>query len=443
MRAWRRTVAVVAAVGATAAAVLAPGGVASAETVRQAQWQLRALQIDQVHRITTGTGVLVGLVDSGVEVSNPDLAGLVAGGTGIGTAAGPQGGSADTDGHGTAMAGLIGARGGDENHALGIAPGAKVLSVRIQFNEHAGNEQGVYEGIRWAVDHGARVVNVSLAGSGEPLDFERQAIAYALDHDVVVVAGAGNTALGQSAVGTPANIPGVIAVGGTTMDGSYWSGAVTGPQMVLAAPSDRVVSTASRAAGSKTGYSSCIGTSCGTAIVTGAVALVRSKYPDLKAPDVINRLIRTADDAGPPARDAQYGFGRLNILRALTAQVPHVDANPLGNPLGAPAGTATRTDTGSAGGTTGSLSKALTGFGLTGLVCLVVVLVPVGLLVMRSRRRRRAAVPVGYGPVGYGPPPGAYPPRQWSPQSGPPPGAQPGPPPRWGPAPPGGPPPGG
>jgi membrane-anchored mycosin MYCP len=74
------------------------------------------------------------------------------------------------------------------------------------------------------------------------------------------------------------------------------------------------------------------GTSASAPLVAGAAALIRARFPQLKAPDVIQRLIRTADDAGPPGRDEQYGFGRLNLVRALTADVPAATANPLGEP---------------------------------------------------------------------------------------------------------------
>jgi type VII secretion-associated serine protease mycosin len=385
---------------------------AHAETVREAQWQLRALQIDQVHRITTGQGVLVAQVDSGVEVNHPDLAGQVAQAVGMG-AGSADGGSVDTDGHGTGIAALIVGKGGGDNHALGIAPGAKLLSIGASGGNGKYRPQDINDGIRWAADHGARVLNLSLSSIPDPTDADRQAIAYALARDVVVVAGAGNRAKGQTVVGNPANIPGVVAVGGTTKDGSFWSGSVSGPEMAIVAPGDAVVSADSRASGSKSGYSSAFGTSASSAIVSGAAALVRAKYPDLKAPDVINRLIRTADDAGSPGRDPQYGFGRLNILRALSADVPHVDKNPLGDPL--------------AGASTAASSppiidhrpnplngKAIAGFAIMGVLFLGVIIGPIVLL---ATRRRRKQAPVGYGqyppgpyPQGFNGAPGPYPP---------------------------------
>jgi type VII secretion-associated serine protease mycosin len=393
-----------AAVAVTAGA-LAPATAAHAETVRQLQWHLRALQIDQAHRITTGQGVLVAQVDSGVEASHPDVAGQVAGAVGIG-AASADGGSVDTDGHGTAIGALIVAKGGDDMHALGIAPGAKLLSVSLGRGKYSSRD--INAGIRWAADHGARVLNLSVSGDGAPSDADREAIAYALTRDVVVVAGAGNRALGQSSVGNPANVPGVVAVAATTRDGSFWSGSVSGPEVVLTAPGDGVVTAASRAAGSKTGYGAGFGTSASTAIVSGAAALIRAKYPELKAPDVISRLIRTADDAGPAGRDPQYGFGRINIVRALTDDVPHVAKNPLGDPL---AGAATTPVAPVADGRPDPLNgKAIAGFAIVGLMCLGVIVVPIVVLLTRRRRRQ---IPRGYAPYPagtHGPPGSNHPP---------------------------------
>jgi subtilisin family serine protease len=115
----------------------------------------------------------------------------------------------------------------------------------------------------------------------------------------------------------PAAYDGVVAVGATDQDGNVASVTITGNAMVLSAPGTRIVST--DAVG---GYRIADGTSDATAIVAGAAALVRSKYPNLSAKEVVHRLTATATDKGPPGRDPQYGYGIVNIVAALTSDVP-------------------------------------------------------------------------------------------------------------------------
>jgi membrane-anchored mycosin MYCP len=110
-----------------------------------------------------------------------------------------------------------------------------------------------------------------------------------------------------------------------------WSEGVAGPQIVLSAPGVDIETTQNHQPdGHLGGYQHVSGgTSASAPIVAGAAALVRARFPQLHAADVINRLIRTADDAGATGRDPQYGFGIVNLVKALTADVPPVSANPL------------------------------------------------------------------------------------------------------------------
>jgi type VII secretion-associated serine protease mycosin len=416
-RRWYRRLASVVVVGCLA--VVVPAAPASADTVRQLQWHLDALDISAVHRITRGSGVIVGVIDSGVDATHPDLRGQVIAGSGA------SNGESDTDGHGTAMAGLIAAKGGGDNHALGIAPGARILPVGVG-GSGAGRQdlQATAAGVKWAVDHGAKVINLSVGHTGDPFDFERDAVAYALSKDAVVVAAAGNKPEGTFTMGGYSVIPGVLTVGATDRTGRVWSGTVTGAQMAISAPGTEIVSTGSKAAGATSGYVGGNGTSDATAIVSGAVALIRSKFPSLKVPDVINRLIRTARDEGPAGRDPSYGFGELDLRKALTANVPSVSTNPLGNPSAPsvqaqPSG---ETDTTSS---TSSLGPILAIGGI--LFCLLVVALIVVIVIVSSRSRRRKAAAAaqgpgypqqGYPPQGY--PPQGYPQQGYSPQGYPP-----------------------
>ncbi|MFD6731388.1 type VII secretion-associated serine protease mycosin [Micromonospora aurantiaca] len=292
---------------------------------RAEQWYLDELRIDQVRKLSTGRGVIVGVVDSGVDATHPDIRGRVLPG---GRSYGATGdGRADEDGHGTHMAGIIAATNAAADGVDGIAPGAKILPIKIKKGKGRASSQAVSQGIRMAVDGGATVVNVSVGGAAAASPGEKEAITYALAKDVVVVVSAGNIAKGEKAVTSPANIPGVIAVTGTTRGGAFWSGSVQGPEAAVSAPGDGIFNI-----GPNHGYGWGDGTSDSAAIVSGVVALIRSKYPDLDAANVINRIIRTARDAGPAGRDPQYGFGRIDPVAALTADVPAVSENPLLGP---------------------------------------------------------------------------------------------------------------
>ncbi|GIJ49687.1 hypothetical protein Val02_65730 [Virgisporangium aliadipatigenens] len=291
------------------------------------QWHLAALRIPEAHQITSGTGVVVAVIDSGVR-PHPDLDGQVLAGTDI-----SDKDPSEDNGHGTVCAALIAGRGPAPGKILGIAPGAKILPVRI------GNDGGGVaflrhdEAVRWAVDHGAKVINMSIGVIGRGEATLADAVAYALDHDVVVVASSGNKGADLDEIPAPANVPGVIAVGATGRDGNLWDGTVTGPELTLTAPGVDLPGAYPTDPGKPARYTTIPGgTSASAPIVAGAAALVRAKYPQLSANDVIQRLISTADDAGEPGRDDEYGYGRLNIVKALTADVEPVTENPLGEP---------------------------------------------------------------------------------------------------------------
>jgi type VII secretion-associated serine protease mycosin len=354
-------------------AVALPAAPAAAEDVQAKEWYLTALDIAAAHKISTGQGVVVAVLDSGVA-DHPDLAGQVLDGTDL-TPGNETKGRFDEDNHGTGVAGIIAAKGG-AGHALGIAPRARILPVRVNIGLPPDNAP---EGIRWAVDHGAKVINLS-NGVPDVTDEQVAAVNYALAHDVVVVAAVGNTTEGDSAVISPAAIPGVLAVAGTDRTGNTWSGSVHGPQVTLAAPAADIETLANHQPdGEPGGYIRPTGTSAAAPMVAGAAALIRAKYPQLPAADVINRLIVTADDLGAPGRDPVYGYGRLNIVKALTADVAPVARNPL---LGAsPAGTSAAA--GRHSGLPGTAVLVAIGAGAAVLVVLVVVVV----LVASARRR--------------------------------------------------------
>ncbi|MEH0845204.1 S8 family serine peptidase [Micromonospora sp. CPCC 205711] len=445
---WRSAVAVLLAGAVVGSGVVgAPAPARAADTVRGLQWYLDAMRIPQAHQITKGRGVTVAVIDSGVDGKHPALAGQLAGRPGTGPVGSPDGwvDRDAEDGHGTAMAGLIVGRGGDRNRQLGIAPEAKVLPIALSSARGDGE---VAEDIRWAADAGADVISMSIGFEEAPSVRVVEAVRYALDKNVVLVAATGAWTKGNRTVSSPANAPGVIAVNATDRSGALAGASVPGPEVVLAAPGDDIIAPVPTVVSSN-GYGVNSGTSQATAIVAGVVALVRARYPDLDPANVINRLIRTARDAGAPGRDPKFGFGAVDVLAALQRQVPAVDANPLLAAGPQPGGATASPEADDGRPAVAFKVKNKAGTVIVGVLCLAVVVGAVVLaLVARRRSRRRATPPFGpgsgpgaplggpgfpppgavpppgYGPPGHGPPPAGYGPATapTPPGYGPPPG---------------------
>jgi type VII secretion-associated serine protease mycosin len=294
----------VAAVVSALAVVLVSASPARADTIRDREWWLDALNVAQAQRITKGAGVTVAVVDSGVNAGHPDLKGAVL--AGRDTVDGKDGRS-DTDGHGTAMAGIIAARGRGGSGILGIAPEAKILPVRP-----SNDTTFAAEGIRWAAAHGAKVINLSFAiGQSDNL---RAAIRDAAAADVVLVGAAGNTGDRGNAAEYPVSYPEVLGVGAVDRKGKVLPFSQHGPQVDIVAPGIDMP-TASLGDNYRTGW----GTSNAAAVVSGAAALIRARHPDLTAAQVVEILTATATDKGDKGRDDYYGSGELNLVAALTA----------------------------------------------------------------------------------------------------------------------------
>jgi type VII secretion-associated serine protease mycosin len=307
---------------APAAAAEPIGRAVGAQTTYRPHEQLAPLRAEQAWQYSTGDGVVVAVLDSGVDAGHPDLAGRVA--PGHDYVDGSTDGRVDPVGHGTTVASQI-AGGGDP--AIGLAPDATILPVRVLDERNRYRTAAtVADGVVWAVDHGAGVINLSLGGIRDSPALG-EALAYAMDHDVVVIACTGNrTSEEYQEVWYPAREPGVVAVSGVTYAGgnpTHWESSLTGPQTVLSAPA---VMTGAQAGG---GYREVQGTSFSSALVAGVAALIRARWPDLSAGDVVNRLVATAQDAGAPGRDPVYGFGAVDPVAALTAQLAGVPGNPL------------------------------------------------------------------------------------------------------------------
>ncbi|WP_441246620.1 type VII secretion-associated serine protease mycosin [Kitasatospora sp. McL0602] len=366
---------------ALAAAALWTGAAPSYGSANSGEWPLdqQHFRADDIWAISRGAGVTVAVVDSGVAASHPDLAGRVLPGTSLlGDGAD---GRADTSGdsHGTAIAGIIAGSGaaGAAAGMTGLAPEARILPVRVAEDAKVA-PSAVAQGITWAVDHGAQVVNVSI-GAAQPDPMLRQAVAYAIRKDVIVVASAGNQGEQGNPPQYPAAFPGVISVSGIDRNGKFWGPSESGAGVTLAAPASEIYSTNDQDA-----YVNADGTSYAAAYVSAAAALVRAHFPQLSAGQVIRRLTETASNHHQQ-RDAHLGYGIVNPLAALSSPVaPGTDrANPLLRPERA------ATD----GGSAGWLRWTIGGVSGAAVVCVLL------LLAGRSRRRSsgRVTQPTGGG----------------------------------------------
>jgi type VII secretion-associated serine protease mycosin len=359
---------------AVAAAI--PAAPAYADSIRDKQWHLTYLKIAEAQQISEGEGITVAVIDSGVA-GHQDLTGNVLNGIDV-VAGGSGNGRGDTEGHGTAMAGLIAAHGhGSGDGALGIAPKAKILPVRSSTAKLQGVDKPLAEGIRWAIAHGAKIINISQNNG----DVESgRAVNEAQAAGVLVFAAAGNTDK-DTGVAAPARWPWAVAVGGVDKAGRHSATSVTGPEVELSAPSVDVVSTSTNNVWQKG-----TGTSDAAAIVSGVAAMVWSRYPQLSAREVLHRLEATAVDKGPAGRDPEYGFGVIDPIAALTADVP-----PLASPTpaaGGPLPTLGSKPAVAAAAQKSGISTAILAGVSIGFIVLMAVVTTIVLVVVRSRRRR-------------------------------------------------------
>ncbi|MCX4694288.1 type VII secretion-associated serine protease mycosin [Streptomyces sp. NBC_01408] len=298
---------------------------AAADAIRDRQWGLLALRAEEAWGTTRGDGVTVAVLDTGVDPTHPDLAGQVLDGTDlIGTGAGR--GDRAWARHGTAMAGIIAGHGHGPNRGqgvLGLAPQAKILPVRVILEEgdpgraQARENKGgaLAEGIRWAADHGADVINLSLGDDSDSAHHEAgedEAVQYALAKGVVVVASAGNGGETGDRVSYPAAYPGVIAVTAVDRRGRKAAFSTRNWYATVSAPGvDVVIADPDRS------YYEGWGTSAAAAFVSGAVALVKAAHPDLSPAQIKKLLEDTASDRPSGGRDDARGHGTVDPAAAL------------------------------------------------------------------------------------------------------------------------------
>ncbi|HET7358109.1 MAG TPA: S8 family peptidase [Nocardioidaceae bacterium] len=311
-----------AARAAVAAAQRAPGAIAvsvdhrvsaqqtqSHDADRWAQWALNRLDAENLWAQQPGDGVTVAVVDTGVDAAHPDLAGVVLPGTDLVSPGGD--GSADGNGHGTHVAGIIAAVANNGVGVAGLAQGVRILPVRVLDDNGAGWASTIAKGIIWATDHGASVVNLSL-GDHASDDVTATAVQYAEDHGVVVVAAAGNDRADGDPVTYPAAYPGVIGVAATDDQDAVAAFSETGGFVDVAAPGVDIASTFPPST-----YVYLSGTSMAAPFVSATAALLMAADPQLTPEQAASALESTASDLAPTGRDDASGYGLVDPAAAL------------------------------------------------------------------------------------------------------------------------------
>ncbi|WP_369266042.1 S8 family serine peptidase [Streptomyces harbinensis] len=290
----------------TAALTTAPATTAQAADTPQHPWYFDTYRIDEVWEHTTGEGITVAVIDSGVDPTLPELQGQVLDGTDLTRS--PEGAHVDTDGHGTDMAALI-AGTGEGSGIQGLAPGVEILPVRVGGIDL--DEADTWAaGIEYAVDHGAQIINMSLGrtDSGVAQAAMAGAVATAARHDVLIFAATGNNGDGGNAADYPAVHKGVIGVTAVDSGGERASYSTFGPQVALAAPGNGVPGHCDGITGP-----ACIreegGTSSATALASASAALIWAQHPDWTKNQVLRVLLNTAQRSDDQRRDDYTGYG--------------------------------------------------------------------------------------------------------------------------------------
>ncbi|HEV7824891.1 MAG TPA: S8 family serine peptidase [Mycobacteriales bacterium] len=290
------------------------------DSYRGQQWALDRLKAEDVWTRQTAAGVTVAVVDSGVAANHPDLKGAVLAGTDYVAPGGD--GSADANGHGTHVAGIIGATANNRAGIAGLALGVKIIPVRVLDGEGSGWNSDIAKGIVYAADRGAAVINLSL-GSSSAGTTVRDAVAYAHGKGSVVVAAAGNSRASGSPTSYPAAFANVIGVGATDSVDHVASFSNAGSYVDVAAPGVKILSTYPADA-----YANLNGTSMATPYVAAAAALLRAAKPSSTPAEVAAALQKTAVDLGAAGRDNDFGYGLIDPQAALCSVVSCATATP-------------------------------------------------------------------------------------------------------------------
>lgn len=396
-----------------------------ADQVRQQEWWLSALHVTQAWQTTKGAGVTIALLDTGVDPNQPDLTGSVISGPDL-TNSGESLGGQFFGIHGTAMASLIVGHGhgpGEADGVLGVAPQAKLLSVRVvldsgdpllsQSSATSALPAAIAAGIKYAVNNGAQVIDLPLdpgqsisaltatpapqapalgtptaaeaaaAAAAGGSAAEQSAVAYALSKGVILVAPGGDNNATTDAANFPADYPGVISVG--AFNSSFIKAAFSSHQhyVTLTAAGDGMI-----AAVPSSGYATVSSTSAASAVVTGIAALIKSQYPELTPAQVTQALTRSTVFRPSGGTEDGSGFGTADAGRALAEAgtiaapgPPRAGAGAVSNPMPAAPAPPVISD---------AMTAKLRRDGIISGIILAVLLVPTVVYAVMVRRRIRA-----------------------------------------------------
>lgn len=300
-------------------------------------WSLQRVQLDEVWRQSRGKNVRVAVIDTGVDVKNPQLKNAVDVQSGRNllprdaenedgnpVERGSENGTTDTVGHGTKVAGIIAARPDDRTGFVGLAPEATIIPIQQNDADGNGDTKSLAAAIRHAIQAEADVINISqdTAGAAEPDPGLEAAVDAALAREIVIVASAGNDGLGGNVKKTyPASYEGVLAVAASDRNNERASFSQSGDFVDVAAPGVDIISTVP-----KGGHCLDNGTSFSAPYVAGLAALIKAKHPDWTRRQITAQIEQTAERT-IAGRDRLVGWGVVDPVRALTE-----DTRPIESP---------------------------------------------------------------------------------------------------------------
>ncbi|MFD9522677.1 type VII secretion-associated serine protease mycosin [Streptomyces sp. NPDC059979] len=304
---------------------------AHADTIRSQQWHLDAMKADEVWKISTGKGMTVAVIDTGVN-QIPELEGQVLPGKAFPVGDAEVGRDNDYYGHGTSMAAIIAATGkhSSGDGAYGLAPGVKILPIRVPDQMAGAKTPSWVEAIRYAADSDAKIINISQGMPSKPEDDRdrAEAVKYALSKGKLIFAAVGNSGNSTNEIAYPGATPGVVGVAATDSKGEATEESQHGPQVDLSAPGIDIVT----ACKGKTGVCKNHGTSDASALASASAALIWSAHPEWTNNQVLRVLLNTA---GKPTDGSQrndyigYGIVRPRIALQTPGDPGPADVYPL------------------------------------------------------------------------------------------------------------------